>query len=142
MSIPPIEEALLEHAKVEKLAERARLEPMPHKRRPIADDPSALKDPPRQRRGSGIEKDQINLVRPKVCSHSRQETRQLFNRILSVLKVHGHVHVAQRREPSDAGPTEQVRKKDAGTPIKNRPERRKTLFDVPRERLVTDHVGR
>jgi hypothetical protein len=142
MSIPPIEEALLEQAKVEKLAERPRLEPMPHKGRPIADDPSALKDPSRQRRGSGIEKDQINFVRPKVCSHSRQETRQLLNRIPRVLKVHGHVHVAQRCEPADAGPTEQVRKKDAGTPIKNHPERRKTVFDVSRERLVTDHVGR
>jgi hypothetical protein len=46
MSKPPNEVALLKHEIIEKLAERSRLEPMPHKWCPIADDLSGLKDPP------------------------------------------------------------------------------------------------
>jgi len=55
MSKPPNEVALLKHEIIEKLAERSRLEPMPHKWCPIADDLSGLKDPPDQRPGSRIE---------------------------------------------------------------------------------------
>jgi hypothetical protein len=101
MSVPPIEETVLEHPKVEELAERARLELMPQKGCAIEDDSTGLEDPPQQCRRCDIQNDQVNFVCPEVRSHPSQKARGLLAGILSTLEVHRDVHVAQRRKPPD-----------------------------------------
>jgi hypothetical protein len=130
---------MLEDAKVEELAEHQGFEAVPPEGVAIANDPPALEDPPRQGYGRRVEDDQVYFIGPQVPGGCPDRFQASLNGVHRLLKIHGHIHVTERREPSGPCPAEQVCEDSTRTLLQCRAECAQPCLNVCGKEGLVDH---